>query len=100
MEPVTTQSSPTTQASVDGCKDLNGQWTSKHTSERLTLIHNADDSLDGLYNPCPNCGWLGVDGSKAIIEHTLGFVVIGQGGDVVISLAGRLTVVYYIISES
>ena len=88
VELVTTQSSPITQGLVIGCQDLNGQWSSKYTSERLTLNHNEDDSVDGLYNSCANCGWLGVEGRKATQESTLGLVVIGQGGDVVISWAG------------
>ena len=88
IEPMTTENPPITQGLVDGCQDLNGQWSSKHTSERMTLNHNEDDSVDGLYNSCANCGWLGVEGRKATQESTLGLVVIGQGGDVVISWAG------------
>ena len=91
LEPVTTQSPPITQGLFDGCHDINGQWSSKHTSERLTLNHNEDDSVDGLYNSCANCGWLGVEGRKATRESTLGLLVIGQGGDVVISWAGMIT---------
>ena len=91
VEPVTTQSPPITQGSLDGCQDLNGQWSSKHTSERLTLNHNEDDSVDGLYNSCANCGCLVVEGRKATRESTLGLVVIGEGGDVVISWAGIVT---------
>ena len=88
VEPMTTHIPPITQGLVDGCQDLSGQWSSKHTSERLALNHNEDDSVDGLYNSCANCGWLGVEGRKATRESTLGLLVIGQGGDVVISWAG------------
>ena len=91
IEPMTTQIPQITQGLIDGCQDLNGEWSSKHTSERLTLNHNEDDSVDGLYNSCANCGWLGVEGRKATRESTLGLLVIGQGGDVVISWAGIIT---------
>ena len=103
IEPMTTQIPQITRGLIDGCKDLNGPWSSKHTSERMTLNHNEDDSVDGLYNSCSNCGWLGVEGRKATQESTLGLVVIGQGGDIVISWAGMTThalFYYYNVDET
>ena len=45
VQPMTTHIPPITQGLVDGCHDLNGEWSSKHTSERLTLNHNEDDGV-------------------------------------------------------
>ena len=86
----TTQQSVTvpTEETIYGCVDLEGQWSSKLTTERITLTHNTDDSLQGLYNACANCGWLGLEGRTATVESTLGMVVIGQGGEVISSWAG------------
>ena len=86
----TTQQSVTvpTEETIYGCVDLDGQWSSKLTTERITLTHNTDDSLQGLYNACANCGWLGLEGRTATVESTLRMVVIGQGGEVISSWAG------------
>ena len=85
----------TTPAAVVGCQDLNGRWTSKQTTERMDLNHNEDDSLEGLYNACANCGWLGVQGRKATAQFTLGLTMVGQGGDLVTSWAGEDNTIYY-----
>ena len=75
---------------ADVCGDVTGKWRSIHTPEQLTLTLDSDDNLGGMYSPCPNCGWSIVSGRKAALKANLGFMAIGQHGDVVTSWTGQV----------